>query len=59
MSWKEPPATTFSSSTNLEMLPLLVGKRTNAEVSRPVDYIERDAQEEIDEKDPEPENPKV
>ena len=59
MSWKEPPATTFSSSTHMEMLPLLVGKRANGEVSRPVDYIERDKQEEIDEKDPEPENPKI
>ncbi|MDG2232161.1 MAG: tetratricopeptide repeat protein, partial [Paracoccaceae bacterium] len=59
MSWKEPPATTFSSSTHLEMLPLLVGKRANGEVSRPVDYIERDAKEEIDEKDPSPADHKI
>jgi hypothetical protein len=41
------------------MLPLLVGKRANSEVSRPVNYIERDAKEEIDEKDPSPADQKI
>ena len=41
------------------MLPLMVGKRANAEVSRPVDNIERDAEEDSHTKDPEPENPKI
>ena len=59
MSWKEPPATTLSSSTHFEMLPLLVGKSANGEVSQPVDYIERGVQEDSDTKDPEPENPKT
>ena len=59
MSWKEPPATTLSSSTHFEMLPLLVGKSANGEVSQPVDYIEGGAHEDSDTKDPEPENPKT
>ena len=58
MSWKEPPATNFSASSQLEMLPLLVGKRSANDVPPSENFIETNPQVDITETDEEILDPK-
>ena len=49
MAWKEPPATNFSASSHMEMLPLLVGKRSANDVTHSAGFIETNPQVDITE----------